>query len=437
MDELSAWFATTRSDAAGLEGEAAEVAAAMNNRPFLAAERDPELFRRAVEHGARIGRFYRENLGWTFTVNPHVGLARLYKRTEDPPADRPPQLVRRRGRAKSAPRPLSRLAQVLVMLVCEQLWLNSETTFSNLQHDLIATCGLEYEQDTLPRFQTVALEGGRRAEADAHRRALVDALMLLEQLHVVAPGSPLENAAQDARTDMTIVAKTERLAALLACPPPSLLPIDLAAPDTHAHALCTDQTELAEDVAGVTREAHERHKLLRRIADDPVVHVDYDADGARPMASAAGRRLARDVARSLGLECAMKPGWWLVSDPAGCDGPETFPAGASFEQQAALLLLRELSQEQDCIEPLSIEEASAWIRRAQEEHPWWAKRYRVPGGTRRLAQAALEILTDFGLVTPIIHGLWDPQPCSRLWRVEIRTSAPESKEPSEDPGAQT
>lgn len=414
-----------------VDPEAGPVIAALQRNPLLTVESDQDLFRLAVRHGDGIARWYDHTTGWKVDVRAADGLCRLYKRRHDPPADRAPLLVRADAQAR---RPAPPLVLTLLCLVCEQLWQHPETSFNDLQRAIAQTCATESEAARLPRFQPVSPDGSDRGRANVHRLALVDAIRLLETWGVVCTDRSLNAAEQDHNADLVITARRERLLALLACPSPTLLSIDLDRPDDHVDLLCSDQADLPEHASANQHDLRRRHLALRAVLDDPGVAPDTDAETGRYLASASGRRHALDAAAVAGLTCVVRRDWWVVADPvSSSNGPE-FPHGRSHEQQAALLLLHDLARREDPAAEVTSAEAEQIMRGHLDRRPWWASRYQGKRGAERLAQAALTRLTEAGVLNSPDDAEkdWAPTPAVHVWKVSLAEDG-ERTTPDSDP----
>ncbi|MFB7632728.1 DUF2398 family protein [Streptomyces sp. NPDC056149] len=406
--------------------EVRSVIASFLRSQFLTVESDPDLFRLAVHHKDEVRAWFAAMLGWPFEVYPADGLCRLYKRRWDPPANRPPRInLPGVSRGRSA----SPLVITLMCLVCEQLWRHPETSFNDLQRALVQTCATESESGRLPRFQPVTQAGEGRARANAHRLALVDALRLLEDWHVIAVDQPLDVAEQDQRADLIVTARRERLAALPATSSPSLMDIDLDRPDTHVPALCGDQAELPEHASARQQDLRRRHTALRVVLDDPGVAPQAGSEAGRYLASTGGQRQAVDAAAAAGLVCCVRRDWWIVSDPDGTTTDVTFPLARNIEEQAALVLLQALGSA-DSTPPvfeLSLTEAAAHIQEHLDEYPRWAASQRSRG-PQHIAKKAVRRLVEAGVLVKADHSgtRWTVTPAAQMWQVRVTdlTQAP-------------
>ncbi|MFF9483164.1 DUF2398 family protein [Streptomyces sp. NPDC014733] len=407
-----------------LSPEASPVVAALLARQILAEEDDPEQFRLACHHRHELTHWFSEHSGWRFHVERQAGICRLYKRRFDPPAGRVPLVHRSRPSART---PVPPLVQILTALICEQMWRAAQTTFNHLQRAVIQACGTEAPTARLPRFQPGAPAGQRQATAAAHRMAFIDALRLLESWHLLAFDQPLNVLEQGTDADLAITARRERLALLIACPPPSLLPIDLDDPNSHVTALCPDQAPPPEGAPPVDTARHHRRTALRAVLDDPGLPPDPATGPGAYLSSWSGREQALNVAAAAGLTCTVRQDWWMTTDPAGHTTDLAFPQRRTVEQQAALLLLHALTRRDDPLAWFGLHWASDALAAHLRQRPWWARNYQGAGKARTLATAAVHHLLSIGACTadPPPGTGWQPTPAAHLWQLSI-TNAPRS-----------
>lgn len=395
-----------------LAPDAATVAVALLQRPLLAVEHDADLFADAIDHADQLKSWFAQVAGWRFTTHPHEGFVRLRKRRGVPPIGRPA--------SSSRGRPASRLVLTIVALVCEQLWRRPEVAYTELLRAITGVCADESAAGLLPDFNVVDKAGDQHARSNSYRLALIEALQLLEDWHVVSSSDPLEVAVQDPHADMVITARRERLNALLVCPSPSILPIDLNDPDSHVRILCADESDLTDQAPLERRAERRRHTAMRLVLDEPVIAVEADTEDTRFLDTPHGRRFAHQSAEALGMTCTIRPGWWLVADPEGLSTDTDFPIGRTHEQQAALILLKEITERPYPEGPVTAEDAERWLNLWRAQAPWWAAtRCNKPGGTRRLARIGAAILTDLGLLSAPLPDVWEPTGAAGFWQVEV------------------
>ncbi|MGW0817027.1 DUF2398 family protein [Streptomyces viridiviolaceus] len=402
-----------------LTPEAELVAARLLHHQIRAEEEDPELFRLAVDHRHELTAYFAAQPGWRFEVNRAAGIVRLYKQRSDPPADRPPMLSRSRAAARTAAPPI---VLVLALLVCEHLWRTPQSTFSELRRALVQACGSQTATGRLPVFQPVAQAGERPATAAAHRLAFNDALRLLQSWHMISTDQPLEVVEHDPEADLLVTARRERLALLLACPPPSLLGIDLDQPDAHADALCGTTATGMESSTNEPFGHQCRQEAVRAVLDDPGVPADPTTAAGQYLATPRGRDHALDAAAAVGLTCTVRQDWWTVHDPQRRTTDVAFPETRSHEQQAALLLLDSLASRPEPMAWVGPRWAADTIAGHLAQRPWWATSYRHRPAALTAAAAA-HLLTAGVLTTAPGEG-WQPTPALNQWQILVSHGTP-------------
>ena len=104
------------------------------------------------------------------------------------------------------------------------------------------------------------------------------------------------------------------------------------------------------------------------------------------------------------MELEERAEGWLLIDPDGLATDTRFPDDGSHAKVAALALLDRINAEPGGITPEQLTvDTAALLRR----FPRWAKAYQDDDGQRRLRDAAVAVLTQFGLVRragPLVVG---------------------------------
>lgn len=353
--------------------------------PLFDGDTDPDAFRLVVRHAGWLTDYFEQACGWALTVDPSSGFARLAKRAAgDPDTTRP----LRRPRGDGAP--FGRRRYQLLCLVCAEL----------VRHP-VTTIGL--------------LAGAVTADAQLHtsryseRAAFVDALRVLASWGALRVTSGQVDAFLDsARGNAILTADTARLHRLLVSPTaPSSLPesldVDTAAARLLAEPRYGDPTyEEPHGGGDEARNRWARHRLGRRLLDDPVVHLDELSQAERDyLASPSGRRWVRDRVAEAGFELEERAEGLLAVDPDAVATDRRFPAPMGNAYQLALLLV-------DRLVPTGFEGRRRLgrlgpdeLRRAVDDvlarFPSWARGARDGDGPDRLAREAVDLLVGFGL----------------------------------------
>lgn len=420
MPELMS--ATTR-----LEGDLAEERSRairlLLASPLLDVDAQPDAFRLVVAHAGWLVDWFETACGWTLTVDVAAGFARLAKRSASVDAGRP--LVRTRGSGG----PFDRRRYQLVCLICAELVRHPVTTIGLLAGAVTAHAGL----DT-----------ARRAE----RSAFVDAVRALLAWGVVrTTAGDVDAFVDDAAGNAILTADTARLHRLLVTTTsPSRLPEGTDVPTAIAeltreprYGLAAAADGPAEGTADRTadeapegttegtadeaqRHRHARHSLVRRLLDDPVVHLDDLPEAHRDyLASPSGRRWVRDRVAEAGMELEERAEGLLAVDPDGLATDRQFPAPHGNAHQLALLLIDRLvavdADGSRRLDRLSRAQLLREVRGVLERFPSWARSHRDDDGPDRLADDAVGLLTAFGLAHVDPDGTVLARPAMARYRV--------------------
>lgn len=312
-------------------------------RPLLTATNDPDGFDLIRRRREPIVKWFDYYCGWRVLVEPRAGYARLFKRTQRPDRTRPaPNFDRRR--------------YVLLCLTCAEL-LSTSTVAVDILADRVRQAA---QLEDLPPF-------------DPDRRA--DRYAFADVLNFLAQQGAIEGNETELRSDPVIITR------LLAAP---------AAPST---------VDSVEDLTRETRyeTAHrslwQRHSVMRRLIDDPVVYKD-DLTPAQLafLSSPTGRKIVQTGVGLAGCTLEERAEGFLVVDADAIATDTRFPDDDSHAKVAALLLLDRLAKGPATTQDL-VEEARELLTKFRN----WAKAYQSDGGADRLAADGLALLVAFGL----------------------------------------
>lgn len=267
------------------------------------------------------------------------------------------------------------------------------------------------------------------------RMAFVDALRLLESFGVLdaidgTADSYVDSAAAKVlyRVDSTLLLR------LLAAP---VGPSQLAVPHEEVplrfddlldgisqerrYGLASGRHADNAVISDVQRNLWLRHKIFRRLIDDPVLYFeDLSAEERAYLASPTGRQLLRRAAEQGGFLVEERAEGVLFVDVDAIATDSKFPDDVATAKVAGLLLLEQLTA------PTTVERLRRSAAELLERFPRWARTYRGEDGVRELVDDALATLVGFGLVRRTSAGLVIPLPAAHRYRVgDIRTS-PES-----------
>ncbi|WIY05513.1 TIGR02678 family protein [Amycolatopsis mongoliensis] len=381
--------------------------------PLITERSQPETFDLVRRRRDPIRQWFDYYCGWTLTVEPRLGYARLVKvRTVTDP-------TRPARRLRSGRTPFDRRRYALLCVVAAELLAVPVTTIGLLADRVGRATAAD---DVVPNFDT-AIRG--------ERMAFVDVLRLLELYGAVEVVDGTTEAFVDSaeakvlyRIDATLLLR------LLAAPVGAsqlAVPVDevalrfdellAAVSRERRYGLASGAHDETASHSEVQRNLWLRHSVFRRLVDDPVLYFDdLSADERAYLASPTGRQLLRRAADQAGFVLEERAEGVLLVDTDGIATDTRFPDDAGTAKVAALLLLETLTRP-STMEQLEIE-ASALLDR----FPRWAKTYRDDDGPRQLASDALAVLAEFGLAHQEA-GLIRPLPAAARYAVrDARTT---------------
>ncbi len=346
---------------------------------------DADVFTLLRRHQAELRRWFREQLGYRLVIDHEQ--ARLFKR-------RPPGALPRPARTRTG-RPFDRRRYSLLCLVLAALERSEvQTILSNLAEEvkLLATA--------LDNVQPLDLE--RTAE----RRAFVDAVRYLVALGVLQETDGDDTAFVHGAGDVLYDVDSRRLARMLASTtPPSLA----ASPE----ALSTETYPPTED----GKNLRIRHRLMRRLVEEPVVYFDDLAEDERAYLTWQRAYLIRQVEEWTGLAVEVRREGLAAIDADGDCSDVAFPATNNVAH-AALLFADELADRlrRDGARAVPRGELVEIAERIFLRHRW-AKIYRqAASGAQLLMRDALAHLTSLSLIRQRPEGV-EPLPAIARYRV--------------------
>lgn len=357
-------------------------------RPLLGQREQPEVYAAVVAQRRAVAGWFADHTGWSLVVDESGGFARLHKIPPHPDRTRP-------ATAGQAARPFDRRRYSLLCVTL--LVLDRGATQTTLQHlaDEVAVRTREAEG-------VVAFDPTRITE----RRALVDVLKLLADLGVVRERDGSTDAYADAAGgDALLDVDDRRIGQLIAAPNapslvdgPSDLPVEVY-PDT-------------ED----GRRQRDRHQVVRRLLDDPVVYYDELSAGERDWLLHSLRFVHDLLTDDVGATVERRAEGLLLVDADRAMTDETFPDGRSTVKHAALLLAELLTTHARTHDPDQVvgdDQATAWCAELLADYGTrcrWSTTYRgADCGDALLADDAFALLERFGLVARADGG-WRPRP---------------------------
>ncbi len=362
-------------------------------RPLVTEGRpDPDAFALVRRHEAELRGWFRDQLGYRLVVDHEQ--ARLFKRR--PPGALPRPLRTRYGRAFDRRR-YSLLCLVLAALERSEV----QTVLSALAEEV--------------KLLAAANDGvaALDLERSNERRCFVDAVRTLVELGILRETDGDDTAfVRGGAGDVLYDVDSRRLARMLASPvPPSLA----AGPE----ALAEESYPPTED----GKNLRIRHRLMRRLVEEPVLYFADLADDERAYLSWQRAYLIRQVEQWTGLSVEVRREGLAAIDAGGRLSDVAFPSTSNVAH-AALLFADELAQRlrhdggesEDRRRVVPRGELLKFAERLFSRRRW-AKIYRdSPAGAELLMDHALDHLGSLRLVRRLPEGVL-PLPAVARYRV--------------------
>ncbi|MGH8296088.1 MAG: TIGR02678 family protein [Steroidobacteraceae bacterium] len=365
------------------EDERERAMRALLMHPLLAGgSEEYALVRRHSEH---LREWFSRETGWRLHVER--GCARLFKT----PAD-----------AADATRGLAdfdRERYAVLCLVCAVLERGeSQITLQRLGEQL-----LEAAQDPELASRGFAFT----LESHHHRRALVQVCRFLIGHGVLSRVVGDEETYVNRTGDVLYDVNRRVLATLPASPRGASLIAAGAAHQSLSEILPALTEEYVPDTAEGRRLAL-RHRLSRRLLDDPVLYHDELTEEERQYLATQRGPLAARLAQALGLVPELRAEGLALVDEQGELSDRQLPAVGTLAH-ATLLLAEHLAAaaREDPQRLHSLHELAAFIRTAADRYGrFWRKDARAPGAEAELAAQAIDCLEALRLVQRVRGSVW-------------------------------
>lgn len=393
--------------------------------PLITQRAAPESFELIRRRKDPLVKWFDYYCGWSLSVEPRFGYARLAKVRSDVDGTRPARRLRS-GRAE-----FDRRRYTLLCVVAAEL-LTATTTTIGMLADRVA-------QATAADEVVTPFDTAQKPE----RRAYVDVLRLLESYGAieVVDGST-ESFVDSEEAKVLYRVDTTLLMRLLSAPTgPSRLSVPIEEVPGRFDELLGEITweprygsaagEAGDGASGseVQRNLWLRHTVFRKLLDDPVLYrEDLTDDQLAYLTSPTGRQLLRKAATEAGFVLEERAEGWLFVDTDALATDGKFPDDSSNANVAALLLLDTISQAPGGVTPEQLRSAAEDLL---TRFPRWARTYRSDDGTDRLVADAVAVLTRFGLVRRAGERVQARAAASRYAVTATRTSEDEPEDAQE------
>lgn len=375
-----------------LREERQRAARLLLRHPMVTAERpDADAFALVRRHEAELRHWFREQLGYRLVIDHEQ--ARLFKRR--PPHGLPRPALNRGGR------PFDRRRYSLLCLVLAALErCEVQTILSSLAEEV--------------KLLTAAAEGVALLDLErtAERRAFVDAVRYLVALDVLRETDGDDTAFVHGAGDVLYDVDSRRLAFMLAATTPP--------------SLASGPGALGDEIYPPTDDGKNlriRHRLMRRLVEEPVVYFDDLAEEERSYLTWKRAYLVGQVEDWTGLAVEVRSEGLAAIDASGGGSDVAFPATSNVAH-AALLFADELAVRlrRNAGSTVPRGELLELAERIFSRHRW-AKSYREdPAGAEHLMRDALAHLESLGLLRQLPEGA-EPLPAIARYRVAESTGA--------------
>jgi uncharacterized protein (TIGR02678 family) len=351
---------------------------ALLRRPLLRHGADADTLRLVRRHAAELRDWFDQNTGWSLHVDTEV--ARLFKRADPEPAGTHPAYEPR------SHLPFGRRRYVLLCLALGVLErADAQITLGRLAEGVIVAAGDESLAAAGVTFEL----SGREERGD-----LVAVVRLLLELGALARVAGDEDAFVREAGDVLYDVERRVLAVLISAPRG---PSTIAAQGYDARL--RELTAEPEPVSEELRTRAIRHRLTRRLLDDPVVYYDELSEAELAYLTSQRSALCKRIAERAGLAAEIRAEGIAMVDPRDELTDVRMPE-VGTDGHVALLITEHLAGRiGDDGAACPVSELHALVRRLAHEHQaYWRRSTREPGAEVGLVAHALERLAALRLV---------------------------------------
>jgi uncharacterized protein (TIGR02678 family) len=351
---------------------------ALLREPLLRHDADADAFRLIRRHTTELRGWFDQNVGWRLHVDAEV--ARLFKLAE-PDA----------GGTHPAREPRSQLAfgRRRYVLLCLALSVleraDAQITLGRLAEGIIVAAG-----DKRLAAAGVTFELSGREE----RSDLVAIVRLLLELGALARVAGDEDAFVREAGDVLYDVERRVLSVLVTAPrgPSTISGCDPAA---RVRELIAEPEPLSEDL----RTRAIRHRLTRRLLDDPVIYYDELPEAELAYLTAQRSALTRRISERTGLVAEIRAEGIAMVDPRDELTDVRMPEVGTDGHVALLITEYLAARPVDDAFGCPTSELHGLVRRLANEHQaYWRRTTRDPGAEVRLVEHALGRLAALRLI---------------------------------------
>jgi uncharacterized protein (TIGR02678 family) len=370
------------------ERDLARATRALLRRPLLSPGADRNAFRLVRRHATELRSWFDQNTGWHLHIDTEV--ARLFKVTHADDSGTHPACEPR------SRLPFTRRRYVLLCLALAVLErADAQITLGRLAEGVIVAAGDERLAEAGVIFEL----SGREERGD-----LVAVVRVLLELGVLARVAGDEDAFVRDAGDVLYDVQRRVLAVLISAPrgPSTIAAHDFAG---RLHELTTEPEPVSEEL----RIRRIRHRLTRRLLDDPVVYYDELPEAELAYLTSQRSALMRRIVERTELVAEIRGEGIAMADPreelTDMRMPEVGTDGHIALLIAEYLTTRPDDQGDGC----PMDELHALVRRLARKHEaYWRRSTRDPGAEVTLVSHALERLAALRLVRrvgEVVHPL--------------------------------
>jgi uncharacterized protein (TIGR02678 family) len=357
-------------------------------RPLLRHGTDPDAFRFVRRHATELRDWFDQNTGWRLHVDTEV--ARLFKVAE-PDAD-----GTHPAREPRSQLPFGRRRYVLLCLALSVLErADAQITLGRLAEGIIVAADDE-------RLATAGVHFELRGREE--RSDLVGVVRVLLELGVLARVAGDEDTFVRDGGDVLYDVERHALAVLTSAPrgPSTIVPHDF---DARLRELIAEPEPHSEDL----RTRGIRHRLTRRLLDEPVVYFDELSDTELAYLTSQRSALTKRISERTGLVAEIRAEGIAMVDPRDELTDVRMPEVGTDGHVALLITEYLAARVQDERPGCPISELHALVRRLANEHQaYWRRSTRDPGAEVGLVEHALERLVALRLIrrtADVVHPL--------------------------------